>query len=142
MTAPSGPSSGELKHENEEIHPMFKSMKGKRGGPQNSTHGYIGVRQRTWGKWVAEIRVRNRQKRLWLGTFTTAEEAAAAYDHAALAIHGPGVPRLNLTECERQKFPKTFDIEQLLFNQHTEESSSSSQVKRTKSAKISRKLLT
>ncbi|TYG51420.1 hypothetical protein ES288_D10G255900v1 [Gossypium darwinii] len=62
-------------------------MKGK-GGPQNQNCNYRGVRQRTWGKWVAEIRAPNKGKRLWLGTFPTAVEAASAYDEAAKAMYG------------------------------------------------------
>ncbi|XP_022746038.1 dehydration-responsive element-binding protein 2D-like [Durio zibethinus] len=62
-------------------------MKGK-GGPQNQNCNYRGVRQRTWGKWVAEIRAPNGGKRLWLGTFPTAFEAALAYDEAAKMMYG------------------------------------------------------
>lgn len=72
-------------------------MKGK-GGPENSRCGFRGVRQRTWGKWVAEIREPNRGNRLWLGTFPTAVEAALAYDEAARAMYGSSA-RLNLPNC-------------------------------------------
>ncbi|KAG7569890.1 AP2/ERF domain [Arabidopsis thaliana x Arabidopsis arenosa] len=71
-------------------------MKGK-GGPENGICDYRGVRQRTWGKWVAEIREPGRGARLWLGTFSSSYEAALAYDEAAKAIYGQSA-RLNLPE--------------------------------------------
>nr|ADD92167.1 DREB2A [Salicornia brachiata] len=77
-------------------------MKGK-GGPENSLCKFRGVRQRTWGKWVAEIREPNRGRRLWLGTFPTAVEAALAYDEAARTMYGPSA-RLNLPNYKSSLF--------------------------------------
>ncbi|OIT20232.1 PREDICTED: dehydration-responsive element-binding protein 2F [Nicotiana attenuata] len=71
------------------LKPWKKGPARGKGGPQNALCEYRGVRQRTWGKWVAEIREPKKRTRLWLGSFATAEEAAMAYDEAARRLYGP-----------------------------------------------------
>ncbi|KAK7392861.1 hypothetical protein VNO78_21311 [Psophocarpus tetragonolobus] len=71
------------------LKPWKKGPTRGKGGPQNASCEYRGVRQRTWGKWVAEIREPKKRTRLWLGSFATAEEAALAYDEAARRLYGP-----------------------------------------------------
>lgn len=70
--------------------PPKKVRRGRNSGT------YRGVRMRTWGKWVSEIRVPKTGQRIWLGSYDAPEKAARAYDAAQYCIRG---------ECGQFNFP-------------------------------------
>ncbi|KAF8109891.1 hypothetical protein N665_0089s0012 [Sinapis alba] len=82
----------------------------KRKSKKNKIKKYKGVRMRSWGSWVSEIRAPNQKTRIWLGSYSTAEEAARAYDVALFCLKGP---QANLN------FPTSYSSSHFLLDENT-----------------------
>ncbi|CAN7050516.1 unnamed protein product [Brassica rapa subsp. trilocularis] len=90
--------------------PSHSSSSCKSKSKKNKIKKYKGVRMRSWGSWVSEIRAPNQKTRIWLGSYSTAEAAARAYDVALLCLKSP---QANLN------FPTSYSSSHFLLDEST-----------------------
>ncbi|KAK4725331.1 hypothetical protein R3W88_028110 [Solanum pinnatisectum] len=102
------------KHEQTQAISLNKATKFKGRKRSKGPNSFVGVRQRPSGKWIAEIKDTTQKIRMWLGTYETAEEAARAYDQAAVLLRGSNTRTNFLTTRVSQDSPLASRIRNLL----------------------------
>ncbi|XP_020216025.1 dehydration-responsive element-binding protein 1E [Cajanus cajan] len=90
-----------------------KKRAGRRVFKETRHPVYRGVRRRNNNKWVCEMRVPNKNSRIWLGTYATPEIAARAHDVAALALRGKSACLNFADSVWRLAVPATTDAEEI-----------------------------